>query len=204
MLGLYIHVPFCSAICNYCNFNRGLFDAALKGAVCRGADCRDPPGGRCRDGRQSVAECPGRHDLFRRRHAVAARTGRDPADHRGLRAELRCRPGPRSHARSQPRKRHRRTSRGLPSAGVNRLSFGVQSFRDDELERLSRLHGAARARAAYHEARRGGVRQHQPRSDDVAARPAVSTSGSSRSMPRSRSVPSICRSICSRCIRTRR
>src|SRR5205085_1030047 len=30
MLGLYVHVPFCSAICNYCNFNRGLFDAALK------------------------------------------------------------------------------------------------------------------------------------------------------------------------------
>src|SRR5437762_9281342 len=30
MLGLYIHVPFCSAICNYCNFNRGLFDSGLK------------------------------------------------------------------------------------------------------------------------------------------------------------------------------
>src|SRR5258706_15663552 len=30
MLGLYVHVPFCSAICNYCNFNRGLFDAELK------------------------------------------------------------------------------------------------------------------------------------------------------------------------------
>src|SRR6478672_316292 len=30
MLGLYVHVPFCSAICNYCNFNRGLYDAALK------------------------------------------------------------------------------------------------------------------------------------------------------------------------------
>ena len=29
-IGLYIHVPFCSAICNYCNFNRGLFDADLK------------------------------------------------------------------------------------------------------------------------------------------------------------------------------
>ena len=26
MLGLYLHIPFCSAICNYCNFNRGLFD----------------------------------------------------------------------------------------------------------------------------------------------------------------------------------
>src|SRR5213083_3008900 len=30
MLGLYVHVPFCSAICNYCNFNRGLFYADLK------------------------------------------------------------------------------------------------------------------------------------------------------------------------------
>src|SRR5258706_6341134 len=29
-LGVYIHVPFCSAICNYCNFNRGLFDESLK------------------------------------------------------------------------------------------------------------------------------------------------------------------------------
>ena len=30
MLGLYLHIPFCSAICNYCNFNRSLFDAAQK------------------------------------------------------------------------------------------------------------------------------------------------------------------------------
>ncbi|HUC76964.1 MAG TPA: hypothetical protein VMS04_16810, partial [Vicinamibacterales bacterium] len=30
MLGLYLHIPFCSSICNYCNFNRGLFDAELK------------------------------------------------------------------------------------------------------------------------------------------------------------------------------
>src|SRR5438270_5726860 len=30
MLGLYLHIPFCSAICNYCNFNRGLFDGGLK------------------------------------------------------------------------------------------------------------------------------------------------------------------------------
>ena len=37
MLGLYLHIPFCSAICNYCNFNRGLFDAALKGAIRRRA-----------------------------------------------------------------------------------------------------------------------------------------------------------------------
>src|SRR4051794_24874520 len=29
-LGLYLHIPFCQAICSYCNFNRGLFDAEVK------------------------------------------------------------------------------------------------------------------------------------------------------------------------------
>ena len=42
MLGLYLHIPFCSSICNYCNFNRGLFDAALKDALRRGARAGDP------------------------------------------------------------------------------------------------------------------------------------------------------------------
>ena len=46
--------------------------------------------------------------------------------------------------------------RAYRAAGVNRLSFGVQSFRDDELRRLSRLHGADRARAAFAEARAAG------------------------------------------------
>ena len=35
---------------------------------------------------------------------------------------------------------------GFRSAGVNRLSFGVQSFRDEELQRLGRLHSSATAR----------------------------------------------------------
>jgi oxygen-independent coproporphyrinogen-3 oxidase len=42
------------------------------------------------------------------------------------------------------------------AAGVNRVSFGVQSFREEELRRLSRLHSAARARAAIGEARAAG------------------------------------------------
>jgi oxygen-independent coproporphyrinogen-3 oxidase len=45
---------------------------------------------------------------------------------------------------------------GFRAAGVNRLSFGVQSFRDDELKRLSRLHDSARARMAYRWARQAG------------------------------------------------
>jgi oxygen-independent coproporphyrinogen III oxidase len=41
-------------------------------------------------------------------------------------------------------------------AGVNRLSFGVQSFLDDELQRLGRLHSADRARRAVEAARTAG------------------------------------------------
>ena len=41
-------------------------------------------------------------------------------------------------------------------AGVNRISFGVQSFEDAELKRLGRIHSASRARAAVREARAAG------------------------------------------------
>ena len=45
---------------------------------------------------------------------------------------------------------------GIRHAGVNRLSIGVQSFRDDELSRLGRLHSAERARQAVAMARTAG------------------------------------------------
>src|SRR5262249_19065300 len=43
--GLHVHVPFCSAICNYCNFNRGLFEAGLKARYVEAltAEIRKPP-----------------------------------------------------------------------------------------------------------------------------------------------------------------
>jgi oxygen-independent coproporphyrinogen-3 oxidase len=45
---------------------------------------------------------------------------------------------------------------GYRAVGVNRVSFGVQSFRDEELTRLTRLHSASRAREAVQEARTAG------------------------------------------------
>ena len=63
----------------------------------------------------------------------------------------------------------RATLERFRAAGVNRLSFGVQSFQDAELKRLGRIHTADRARAPVRDARSRRVRQHQPRSDDVAA-----------------------------------
>src|SRR5262249_14283365 len=42
------------------------------------------------------------------------------------------------------------------AAGVNRVSCGVQSFRNEELRRLSRLHDVDRASAALRDARTAG------------------------------------------------
>ena len=153
MIGIYVHVPFCAAICNYCNFNRGLFDASLKAryveALVRdiqetGAGRRDPAGGRADTiyfggGTPSLLEpdeidrivrmCEAAFDLPRDRE-VTLEANPDSIDESRLRA--------------------------YRDAGVNRLSVGVQSFRDDELRRLSRLHDADRAAGAISEARRAG------------------------------------------------
>jgi oxygen-independent coproporphyrinogen-3 oxidase len=43
--------------------------------------------------------------------------------------------------------------RAFSDAGINRISVGIQSLRDDDLRRLGRLHSAAEARRAYDIAR---------------------------------------------------
>jgi oxygen-independent coproporphyrinogen-3 oxidase len=157
MLGLYVHVPFCSAICNYCNFNRGLFDADLKaryvealiaeiqqaglkacttdtGLVTTAADTIFFGGGT-----PSLLEP---HEIAR--VIEACESAFDVAADREVTME--ANPESVTEARLAAYRR----------AGVNRLSVGVQSFREDELRRLSRLHSADRARAAFGEARAAG------------------------------------------------
>ena len=46
--------------------------------------------------------------------------------------------------------------KGLRSAGVNRLNIGVQSFQDENLAQLGRIHSAAQAQEALAAARRAG------------------------------------------------
>ncbi len=45
---------------------------------------------------------------------------------------------------------------GYLAAGVNRLSFGIQSFDDDKLRRLGRIHSASEAEAAVKSAQDAG------------------------------------------------
>jgi putative oxygen-independent coproporphyrinogen III oxidase len=145
VLGLYVHVPFCSAICNYCNFNRGLFDAGLKAQyvaalqreIASQADGAPADTIYFGGGTPSLLE-PGEVEAIvgacRRAFAVS------------LDAEITLEANPETVTPER--------LVGFRAAGVNRLSFGVQSFRDEELQRLTRLHSAARAAEAFGVARR--------------------------------------------------
>ena len=160
-LGLYVHVPFCSSICNYCNFNRGLYDEALK---TRYVDAL-------------IAHIAASED--RTSHGRAARPAPrasrpadtiyfgggtpsllDPQDVARVIGALRERfavtPDSEITLETNPETVDREKLERFRDAGVNRLSFGVQSFQDGELRRLGRIHSAERARAAVRDARAAG------------------------------------------------
>ena len=146
-VGLYVHVPFCDAICTYCNFTRGLYEADLvrryvDAVVCEiGRD--DVPDGAdtlyLGGGTPSVLEAD---DVCRIVEACRASCGlTDDAE-----VTMEANPESASAARLA----------GYRAVGVNRLSLGVQSFQDGDLRRLGRLHDAAGARRACDRARDAG------------------------------------------------
>ena len=150
MLGLYLHIPFCSAICNYCNFNRGLFDPVLKDRYV-GALIAEILAAR-RPGTAEEADT-----IFFGGGTPSLLSADDVARIvSACRTAFRVTPDAEVTLEANPETVNVDLLRAFRQAGVNRLSFGVQSLRDDELKRLSRLHGAARARAAVGDARAAG------------------------------------------------
>jgi oxygen-independent coproporphyrinogen-3 oxidase len=154
-LGLYIHVPFCSAICNYCNFNRGLFDADLKVryvdalvAEIRNQSATRNPQSAVSPSADTIYFGGGTPSLPEPEEIARIIRACEDAFDVSRDREVTMEANPESV--TEPRLRAYR------DAGVNRLSFGVQSFREDELRRLSRLHSVERARAAVGEARAAG------------------------------------------------
>jgi oxygen-independent coproporphyrinogen-3 oxidase len=146
--GLYLHIPFCEAICHYCNFTRGVLDEALKARFVSALITevsRAPERGAEIDtiflggGTPSVLS-PEEMAQILEACRVHFRVARD--------AEVTMEANPESVSPAR--------LEGYRAAGINRLSFGVQSFDDRELARLGRLHSAARARQAVVEARQAG------------------------------------------------
>ncbi len=155
MLGLYVHIPFCSAICNYCNFNRGLFDAALKERYVAallheirrsgGPSTALGAGGAAADTIFFGGGTPSLLDPSEIGEIIAACRG---AFALAADAEITLEANPETISPER--------LDGFRAAGINRLSYGVQSFRDDELIRLTRLHSASRAADAFQMARAAG------------------------------------------------
>jgi oxygen-independent coproporphyrinogen-3 oxidase len=147
MLGLYLHIPFCSAICNYCNFNRGLLDAGLKARYVDALE-REIRRAGGHDAADTIYFGGGTPSLLEpsevARLVQACRESFDVAP--GAEVTLEINPETSTPPRLE----------GFRAAGVNRISFGVQSFRDAELQRLGRIHSAARAVEAVAEARGAG------------------------------------------------
>jgi oxygen-independent coproporphyrinogen III oxidase len=147
-IGIYLHIPFCAAICSYCNFNRGLHDDAVRRRYVDAliADIRsfaDPSiqadtiffGG----GTPSLLD-----------PAELGRIIQACRDSFQLSADSEITMEANPESASPDKLAHFR------SAGANRLSFGVQSFRDEELRRLGRLHSSQTARDAVRAARAAG------------------------------------------------
>lgn len=142
-LALYVHLPWCLRKCPYCDFNSHAANhgvpereylAALRADL--GRELAGAPGRPVRSvfiggGTPSLFTPAGIGELL---DAIAT-SGRLQ---RGAEVTLEANPGTLETGRLA----------GFRRAGVNRLSLGVQSFDDDALRALGRIHGADEARAA--------------------------------------------------------
>ncbi len=148
MAALYVHVPFCAAICHYCNFTRGLLDEAVKARYVA-ALVTDIHRQRCDAPIDSIFFGGGTPSLLTPAEvgAIVAAVGE----------AFRLAPDAEVTLEANPESVTTASAAGYLAAGVNRVSLGVQSFRDDELRRLGRLHSAARAGEAVAELRAAGV-----------------------------------------------
>ena len=144
--GLYLHIPFCQAICSYCNFNRGLLDGQLKRQYVDALEqeIRRTPRGAADTiffggGTPSLLEPTEVERLIRACRETFDLSG-------GAEITLETNPETATPERLA----------AFREAGINRLSFGVQSFDDEELKRLGRLHSSARAGESIEAAQRTG------------------------------------------------
>jgi oxygen-independent coproporphyrinogen-3 oxidase len=151
-LGVYVHLPFCRVRCTYCPFavstdhalEEAYFDALLMEIDARvaGAECEAPVASLYLGG-----GTPSRSSLANLTRLLARLRKRFTLD---AAAEVTLEANPEDITAE--------AIAAWRALGVNRLSIGVQSFRDDELLPLGRVHGGARARQAVALAVASGLR----------------------------------------------
>jgi len=142
-LALYIHWPFCRAKCPYCDFNSHVaqdidharFAAAYRREMAHMAN-------RYGAGRKLVSIFFGGGTPSLMPPALVAGLVADADRHFGLADNVEI------TAEANPTSSEAAMFEGFRAAGVNRMSLGVQSLRDEGLAFLGREHSAGEARAA--------------------------------------------------------
>jgi oxygen-independent coproporphyrinogen-3 oxidase len=142
-LGVYLHLPFCRVHCTYCPFAIGT-DLAQQDryvdALLRELDARAP---RAADTVYLGGGTPSRTSIEHLRRIFA---------------KLTIAPGAEVSIEANPEDVTEEALEAWRELGVNRVSIGVQSFHDDELAKIGRIHGRERAIAAVKLAVASGVR----------------------------------------------
>jgi putative oxygen-independent coproporphyrinogen III oxidase len=149
-LALYIHIPWCVRKCPYCDFNSheaksDLPEREYVAALLRDLEQELPAvWGRVVD---TVFIGGGTPSLFSPESIDALLAG--------VRARVTLKPDAEITLEANPGTLEQGRFAEFRAAGINRLSIGVQSFRDDALERIGRIHdrrAAIRAAEAAHDA----------------------------------------------------
>jgi len=142
MTGVYIHLPFCATHCAYCPFvistNMTLEDQYVA-ALLREIDARVP------------------FDSIETLYLGGGTPSRTSVEHL---ARIASRFSVRTEftLEANPEDVTAASIAAWGEMGVNRLSIGVQSFNDDELREIGRIHDAAAARDAIRLAVASGMR----------------------------------------------
>ena len=134
--GLYIHVPFCVRKCPYCDFY-SVTDKQLKTAYVDAVI-------------EEIRELKDIDTVF---------IGGGTPTSIGSELVRLCEAVPKAGeftVEANPGTVDLPLLKALREAGVNRISFGVQSFNDNELRALGRIHSAAQAEEAFFAAREAG------------------------------------------------
>lgn len=150
LAGVYIHIPFCRSRCSYCDFATGMYESSLAERYVR-ALTREISGFANAAGNQEIDTIyfgGGTPSLLlpAQVETILSAVGKRfiiPAD-----AELTMEMNP-----GELRLDALREFRGL---GINRASFGAQTFDDRELKHLGRTHTAADIRQTFHHLRQAG------------------------------------------------
>jgi len=145
---LYAHIPFCPKVCPYCSFykeasdrnkTRAFLDAMLTEAE------------------KYAAALQPRTIFFGGGTPSALSTSQLEFLLGGLRGRLDFSRVAEWTLEMNPATVSLEKARALLDLGVNRISMGVQSWHDDELQTLGRVHTAAQAERSYHILREAGV-----------------------------------------------